>query len=112
MRRAYESIDWWRTEPWPSALSLDPAGPPDSAPSARGVPDGSAAIVYFPAGWPPAAAVSLQRPNQPAGTLQAEWLDPRSGARRTLPPLQGSAGDGLQLPARPDAQDWVLILVR
>lgn len=45
----------------------------------------------------------------PGTTFMAEWLDPRSGARRAARAMAGGARGTLGCP---DAQDWVLLLTR
>jgi hypothetical protein len=61
-------------------------------------------LVYLPEGREVAVDLSAA-----AGALQAEWVDPRSGASRSGDAVDGGAARSLRAP---DARDWVLRLAK
>jgi hypothetical protein len=61
-------------------------------------------VIYRQSG----GAISVDLPNA-APTFQAEWLDPRTGARKAAAAVEGGARRSFTCP---DARDWVLHLKR
>jgi hypothetical protein len=64
-------------------------------------------VVYLPAG--PADAVLL---GLTPDDWQARWLDPRTGAEHDIGRVSAPSDGIWPAPARPSADDWVLVLSR
>jgi hypothetical protein len=104
LRACYETVAWWRLEPKPDALK--PAA--DVLVKADG---DQALVLYYIANGKVPDAVRLT--GLPANArYSGEWFDPRSGERK--PPFASvvAAAEGVPLPQRPDATDWLLLLRR
>jgi Protein of unknown function (DUF4038)/Domain of unknown function (DUF5060) len=99
LRRFYESMEWWRLEPKPVRVAPDIAEGRRPLVKALG---NELHVVYFPEGFPLQESAVLE---EAQGSFSAEWCDPRNGETRKLP-----RGVGPQLPPRPNAQDWLLVL--
>lgn len=104
LRTCYESVPWWRLEPRPEALK--PAG--DVLVKADGA---QTLVLYYEANGKVPESARLTAPS-PKARYRGEWFDPRTGQLTPLAEPLAADTDGLPLPRRPDAQDWVLLLRR
>jgi hypothetical protein len=100
LRNLIEGLPWWKLRPEPELLAEQPGrDDPAQFVAAARAGDGSAALLYLPAG----GTVKLAKSPQALGLGRAEWFDPRTGQRRP------AAAEGAALSA-PDANDWLLVL--
>lgn len=104
LRECYESVAWWRLRPLADAIQPATANvlvkvePPDTF------------LLYYVSSKSASGEFWLK--GVPDGArYETAWFDPRTGKRSPLRSLVATDG-GLKLPARPDAQDWMLILRR
>ncbi len=100
LRACYESLAWWRLEPCP-----------DAVPGTRVLVKAEgqrALLLYFLAGDPPANARLARIP--PGNRYHAAWFDPRNGQKTVVSEPLTADAQGLPLPAKPDKEDWVLLL--
>lgn len=102
LRACYESVEWWRLQPLPNAV--EPAA--NLFVKASG---SQTALLYFPARVKVSPGTRL-RDVPAAARYQAEWFDPRTGKRTKLGMALAADAKGLELPSRPNEQDWMLIL--
>jgi hypothetical protein len=104
LRDCYESVDWWKLEPRPSAVS--PQGGKrihTKAESSR------VFLVYFERNTDPKLKAILAGGDSKR-VYRADWFDPRTG-KRTKAARDLRMPDGKwALPDRPDGQDWMLII--
>ena len=111
LRRCYESVDWWKLVPRPGAVEFAGAVRDATRPLAKSEAD-AVYVVWFPQGSGAQATALLQLTDPAAGgTFAARWFNPRDGHTTHLAPLPATAGR-CPLPARPDEEDWILILRR
>ena len=111
MRRIYESVDWWKLGPRPSAIELSAEVPEQMRPIAKADGDRTY-LMYFPPDFPPAAKASLHLTRPGAAKYTGAWRNPRTGDRVAAAELTAGPGGVIALPDRPDGQDWALILSR
>lgn len=104
LRACYEAVPWWKLEPQPEALK--PAG--DVLVKADGA---EALVLYYISKGKVPDSVRLTGVSADA-QYGGEWFDPRSGQRKPLADPITATANGLPLPKRPDAQDWLLLLRR
>ena len=101
LRTFYESLEWWRTEPWDSRhVSGDALVRSDGY---------STLVVYF------ATTSTDRRPSTlhgvPEGARFAyDWFDPRTGAYLDVGGTIVAKDRNLNLPDTPDRDDWLLRL--
>ncbi len=101
LKALYTALEWWRLEPRPDAAS-------HSEVLVTG--DGTRVLlVHFPRGLAPSTAVTVQGAAA-SSVYRATWFDPRTGAFAPLAEALTSVAGTLNLPARADSQDWMLIL--
>jgi hypothetical protein len=110
LRKAYESVDWWRLAPWPEGIAVEPGVKIAARPMAKGAVEPLHAVVYFPPGFPAGAAVTLTLPKPADLVCPADWFDPRAGARSPIAGGLAVKAGAATLPPRPDGEDWVLLL--
>lgn len=101
----YRSLPWWRLRPLPRAV--------DNGDAALAKSDGDhLCLIYFlPSRKSEPAQSRLAGFARPGASLSAQWFDPRTGRSECARPPLWQENDQL-LPARPDTQDWMLILRR
>jgi hypothetical protein len=115
LREVYESAQWWTLEPRPKAIKPSPALPERLRVLVKADGD-KLFVVYFPDGLKPDTALRLTGAT-PDARFTAQWVNLRTGEKSPAGRSAGAAGSvttnptgDLALPARPDDQDWVLIL--
>lgn len=102
----FTARSWWLLKPdTTNGLVTSGRGTFDSARyvTAALASDRSWGVVYVPGG---AGAVTINRARL-AGAFRASWFDPRSGSYSLIASLPNT---GSQTFAKPDANDWVLLL--
>jgi hypothetical protein len=110
LRALYESVPWWELEPRPDALQVRGLSTFMMRPLAKAAGD-DIYVIYFGGGLQPDVSVSLLE--APRGArYDGNWFDPRTGETVALENTLVADADGTQLPARPSAQDWVMVLRR
>lgn len=106
LRAVYESVEWWKLEPRPGAVTLEGKLKDATRPLAKS--DGDAAhVVWFPQGSGAKSPASLACGG---GPYAAAWFDPRTGKREPLAAPLPVADGACTLPARPDEMDWILVM--
>jgi len=97
------SLHWWKLRPAPELVAMQP-GEADTRRfiSACRSPDGDLAIIYVPED----RSVELCLDGLPR-TLQATWVNPRTGERTPVGPITGIRVQRLQTP---DEGDWMFLL--
>jgi hypothetical protein len=112
LRKCYESVAWWKLAPRPDAVEFQGKVKDATRPLAKSEGD-AAHLVWFPkgSGAQTAAALSLADPAA-AGAYAATWFNPRDGQETKQSAPLAAAGGKCPLPARPDEEDWMLILKR
>jgi len=108
LRALYASVPWWKLEPRPDALRVEGLCTYMMQPLVKAASD-DVYVIYFGRGLQPDVSVSLLDVDRRA-SYAAEWFDPRTGAVTPLTEQFELADGGLELPTRPDAQDWVLVM--
>lgn len=104
LRACYESVEWWKLQPIPNAVE-PPANIFVKSHAAE------AALLYFSRGGK--IAPHTRFTGVPAtARFEAEWFNLRTGERTKLNTVLTASDQGLELPSRPDEQDWMLILQR
>lgn len=98
-------LPWWRLEPAPERIQLDPPPREYWQRPACAVAPGSAWVVYLPR----ATGRAVLKGIEPL-TWRARWLDPRTGATRDAGPVDVSAARTWHAPEASSADDWVLAL--
>ena len=107
LRACYESVEWWRLEPRPGAVSVEGRLRDATRPLVKS--DGDAVhVVWFPKGSGAKSAASLA----PGGRSRyaGTWFDPRTGRSEPVAAPLAAADGACALPARPDEEDWILVL--
>jgi hypothetical protein len=108
LKQVYESVDWWRLEPWPTAISVPEWTGGGHLPMAKGGTNPLAILIYFPPEFPPHEKTRFTGPAPLPTPRRIHWINPRSG---DLLPLAASSlplnPDGI-LPDRPAEGDWIL----
>jgi hypothetical protein len=100
LRRLYESLDWWRSAPWPASEGVNGA-------LARSVGE-DVVVVYLPSATRQRDEIKLAGFER-SRRYRAEWFDPRTGAfARVAEALSVDRGE-LRLPTAPSLGDWVLV---
>jgi len=103
LRRIFDSLEWWKLRPDRSLLAEDTPDPEFRRyimpARAEG---GDFALIYLPAN--PIVRLNLSRFRT---TVEASWIDPRTGARRLAGRHKPVAEVELKTP---DEQDWLLLL--
>jgi hypothetical protein len=100
--------EWHALQPAPErARSVSRETPRERQPACAIIPDQSW-LVYLPADLAHGADVVLLGVED--GRYRARWLDPRTGSEQAIGAVE-VPGDGIwPAPARPSADDWVLVL--
>jgi hypothetical protein len=110
LRALYESVPWWELEPRPDALKVRGFSTYIMRPIAKAVGT-DLWVIYFGRGLQSDASVSLLE--APSGaSYNGHWFDPRTGESSSIPELLVCHGEPVELPARPNVEDWVLVLQR
>ena len=108
LRRCYESVEWWKLEPRPDAVST--ATRLEEARRILTKADADRTfLVYFPRDLDPRLAATLAGGN-PSGTYSARWFDPRTGDTSLVEPHLRMPEGRYTLPDRRDSRDWMLII--
>lgn len=108
VRRLYESVDWWKLEPRPDAVTATGNLPENRQVLAKGFED-RLFVIYIPSDIEPDSELTLQGTSSRL-RYNMTWFNPREGKFEQIPRrLNGSPGK-LLLPSRPDDQDWVLVM--
>jgi len=99
-------VDWWKREPdIANKMLIGGHGKEAERATACVASDNSYAIIYSPNTEDPEVNLTLFD-----GPVSVSWFNPRNGEFRALPdvlsPVPGKAF------ARPDSQDWVLVITR
>ncbi|MGB9605688.1 MAG: DUF4038 domain-containing protein, partial [Bryobacteraceae bacterium] len=103
LRRIFDSLEWWKLRPDRSLLAEDPRDPEFRSyiMPARSE-TGEFALIYLPGN--PEVKLNLNRFRR---AVEAVWLDPRTGERRSGRHLQPAA----ELTLKPPTEgDWLLLL--
>ena len=111
LRGFYESIPWWKLQPRPGAVSIQGGPLPDaSQPLAKSDGDNQY-VVWFPLGNGATVPATLAlNVTNGAGSYTAAWFNPQTGQRTTIGSPVTATNGVCPLPARPDANDWLLLL--
>jgi len=107
MRRFFEELPWFRLVPrW-----HDPAWGAFQVPDQTALAtDGDAVwVAYF---FHDGTATGELRNLDSHGSYQAQWFDPRTGARQRIAAAVTPGAQRYAIPSKPDHQDWVLLLTR
>lgn len=108
LRACYESVEWWKLEPRPDAVSTqEPLAERERIlAKANGA---KTFLIYFPGGLDPKLKATLHGANRRSPYV-AGWFNPRNGAVRTVESAISTPEGDLLLPERPNSEDWMLIL--
>lgn len=124
MRRIMEHYRWWLLVPLFDAIAPDEAflPPPHGegeAPElhyrqavASEIPEDGVIMVYFPRMSDQRLSVKLRFPDHAGSVYSMEWIRPPDGQSFLRPKPVEADAEGVQLPDRPDCNDWLLILTR
>lgn len=135
MKRFYESVAWWKTQPRPCAvqMAVGPGGGltplanselqghrssypflADSfQPLARADADETIFIIWFPEGSNAKTVATMSLKNyQQQFRFHAQWFNPRTGKYNKFARAVLASYGICWLPARPDDRDWILVLTR
>lgn len=108
LKRIYESVEWWKLEPWPASISAPEWTGAGHIPMAKGSMNPLAILIYFPPEFPPREKTRFIWPAPIPPPRRTHWINPRSG---DLIPLAAPSlllnPDGI-LPDRPAEDDWIL----
>jgi Tol biopolymer transport system component len=108
LRRCYESVDWWKLEPRPEAVST--TTPLDEPQRILTKADADLTfLVYFPRGLDPRLPATLGGGN-PSRTYVVTWFDPRTGETSIVDEQLRMPQGRYALPYRRDNRDWMLIV--
>ena len=104
LRACYESVDWWKLAPRPGAIV------PACSILTKAEGDNTF-LLYFVADSevPPGGRMTGVKGG---AAYVGQWFDPRTGRVRPASARLVAEANGLVLPERPDAQDWMLVLKR
>ncbi len=105
--RFLRSLPWWRLQPAPERVQLDPAPPDLSQRPFGAIAPHLAWIVYLPR----ANGRVILKGIEPA-SWQARWFDPRTAALQEAGPVQVGPDHTWRAPRAPSEEDWVLVLTR
>jgi hypothetical protein len=99
------ALPWWRLEPRPERVQLDPEPTDPTRRPAGAVAQGAAWVVYAhgAAGRPVLSGVEPLE-------WRAAWLDPRTGEEHAIGSARPDASALWRAPPAPSAEDWVLVL--
>jgi hypothetical protein len=104
-RDLIESGPYFDRLPDPSLVAPPNASGEEYVAACRG-PDGRYALIYFPTGRPATVRTFLLK----GPTLQARWLDPRTGETREGEPVEVRPWKTALFTPPKAGQDWVLVL--
>lgn len=108
MRRLYESVDWWKLEPRPGAVTANGKLPESRQVLVKAFED-DIFLIYIPPDIDPDRELTLQGTRDHL-QYNMTWFNPRVGKFEQIPrQMQGASGK-LLLPSRPDGQDWGLVV--
>ncbi|HET9062926.1 MAG TPA: hypothetical protein VFO62_06520, partial [Candidatus Binatia bacterium] len=100
LRRLYETLGWWRLEPWQPGKATDGT-------LVRSVGH-DVIVAYLPSADPRRGEVGITGLSE-AADYRGEWFDPRSGVFSPIAaPLTVDRGT-LRVPRAPSAEDWLLV---
>lgn len=106
LRTFYESLaDWHCLQPQFDDETRGAFTEPESALLST---DGNRTYVVYFSG--PGVETGELRALDPSVTYRARWFDPRKGNWREIPEEVPGAGTTWQIPAKPDTQDWALVV--
>jgi hypothetical protein len=108
LRKCYESVEWWKLEPKPGAVTTATAL--DDPHQILTKADGDRVfLIYFPRDLQPDLAATLHG-GAPAKTYTATWFNPRTGETAVVEKRLRMAEGRYDLPIRSDNKDWMLIV--
>lgn len=108
LRTIYESVRWWHLHPASNAVLTIPALPEEKRILASREGD-QTFVIYFPMGVEPVIRATLLNGDS-NGIYTGTWFNPRTGKARHISGEIRMAGEGYTLPARPNNNDWLLVL--
>ena len=112
LRACYESVEWWKLVPRPGAVGFSGAVRDATRPLVKSDGD-TVHLVWFPQGSGAGKeAVLTLAAATGARSYAAAWFNPRDGRRTAIAGPLPVANGTCPLPARPDDEDWMLILRR
>jgi len=98
--RLYETLDWWRLQPWPADRATGGA-------LVQTLGD-ELVVAYLPSAPGQRADVKvLGLPNR--AHYVADWFDPRTGAMSRVTGTLSLDGATLRVPPAPSSEDWVFV---
>lgn len=110
LRRLYEEVGWHRLRPFMACFSSDYAlNTTIYAPHVTASPEMNVVVVYFGETFRSdegTSTLSLLR----SGAYTLQWFDPRTGVSTVAGKRAQTVRGELILPAKPDGQDWVLVV--
>lgn len=108
LRRLYESVDWWKLEPRPGAVTVSGSLPEHKQVLAKAFED-RLFLIYIPPGIEPNRELMMHGTSHRL-RYSMTWFNPRVGKFEQIPRQVNGAPGTLLLPPRPDGQDWVLVM--
>jgi hypothetical protein len=104
----YESVDWWKLEPRPGAVTASVSLPESRQVLAKAFED-RLFLIYIPQDIEPDSRLMLQGTSHRL-RYNITWFNPRNGKFEQIPRQVKGVPGKLVLPPRPDGQDWVLVM--
>jgi hypothetical protein len=108
LRRLYESVDWWKLEPRPGAVTATANLPESKQVLVKGFED-RLFLIYIPPDIEPDSELMLQGASKRL-RYNMTWFNPRNGEFKQISRRLNGGSGKLLLPSRPDDQDWVLVV--
>ena len=109
LKKCYESVEWWKLEPLPDAVNTAEELKEHQRILTKA--DGDMVfVIYFPRNTQSIKATLTGLKQQTEATVySAELFNPRTGSVEELNRIAVMESE-LELPNRPSAEDWMLIL--
>lgn len=108
LRAFYESIEWWKLEPRPDAVSTSKKLTARNRILTKA--DGDRLfVVYMPSGFYSQADATLNGLDS-SKTYAARWFNPRTGEFLAHRGRIDASSGSWKLPERPDSEDWLLLI--